>query len=167
MDKKEKVPFSKKFALMNPGKKGFVILSLVYGIVFILLTPLFFLRHSDWPWGWLLGSAVSLFAYWSIGKIPDLLFGKGKGGMTILSMVLMFSRILLYGASLFISAICTFKPEWFGGWNLLSFWGVMLAIIPMPLVLILTNILDVGKPPKINTLSPATDEKDEETEAKK
>lgn len=159
MEKAEKPSLIKRFVLLPPAKKDFVLLCLFYAVIFVLLSPLFFLRHSEWPLGWLLGGAVSIFAYWSISKIPSLLLSKDSQGLTISSMALMGGRLFLYAASLVSSAICTFRPEWFGGWNLLSFWAVVIAIIPMPFVVILSSLHENKKDPAVTTLTPVEEKK--------
>jgi hypothetical protein len=159
MDKPEKASLIKRFVLLPPAKKDFILLCLFYVVIFVLLTPLFFLRHSEWPLGWLLGAGVSVFAYWSISKIPSLLLGKDSQGLTLSSIVLMGGRLFLYAASLVISAICTFRPEWFGGWNLLSFWAVVIAIIPMPFLVILSSLHETKKDPAITTVTPVEEKK--------
>ncbi|MCI1245134.1 MAG: hypothetical protein LKG11_04260 [Bacilli bacterium] len=161
MDQKEKEPklrFAQRFARMDPIKKDFVLLAAFYGIVFVLLIPLFFFRLSMWNWGWLAGALVSLFSYWSISKLPDMLMGQTPSGMTVKSVLFMSARMLLYIAVLVVSAICTFKPEWFGGWDLLSFWSTMLAIVPMPFVLILSNLHGEKGQSEIHTLCPTDEE---------
>lgn len=165
MEKQGKPSLIQRFILLPSEKKDFILLCLFYAVIFVLLTPLFFLRHSEWPLGWLLGSAVSVFSYWSISKIPSLLLGKESGGLTALSVFFMSGRLFLYAASLVLSAICTFKPEWFGGWNLLSFWAVIIAIIPMPFLVILSSLHEAGRTPHVTTLTPTEKEKPLEKDA--
>lgn len=47
MDKPEKASLIKRFVLLPPAKKDFILLCLFYVVIFVLLTPLFFLRHSE------------------------------------------------------------------------------------------------------------------------
>lgn len=156
----KKMTLGEKFALLPAAKKDLFILIAFYVLVLILLTPLDFLRLGSVQFGWAVGGVVSVFAYWSILKVPSLLSpSKTPLGVSGKSMLYMTLRMFLYIVVLLLSAICTFKPEWFGGWSGLSFWGVMAALLPMPFFLIITSINHLKHTQQIVEVVPAEDEK--------
>jgi len=158
----KKMTLGEKFALWPAAKKDFFILVAFYVLVLILLTPLDFLRLGSVQFGWAVGGAISIFAFWSISKVPSLLSpGKTPLGLSGKSMLFMTLRTFLYIVALLLSAICTFKPEWFGGWSGISFWGVMAALLPMPFFLIITSINNLKHTQQIIEAVPAEDKKPE------
>jgi predicted ABC-type exoprotein transport system permease subunit len=155
---------AEKFVKMKSEEKDFFILLAIAIIVFLCLTPLFFLSKGSWPLGWLLGSAVSLFAYWSIIKFTSSILSSDntKKASTIFGVVAGGARIFLYAAALIVSAICTFKSQWFGGFSAFNFFSTFIAFMPMPLVLIISNLIRNKKPVAKPIDKPADQEGKEE-----
>src|SRR5574344_454352 len=118
MSTQEHRSLAEKFVAMSPEQKDFAILVAFYVVVLILLTPLSFLRYGAIQFGWALGGAVSVFSYWSISKVPSWLSpSKTPLGISGRSVLYMSLRMFLYIAVLLVSALCTFMPEWFGGFS--------------------------------------------------
>ena len=73
----------------------------------------------------------------------------GKDGKGVLSVYLGASlRFVLFAAVLLVSAICTFRPDWFGGFDAFSFYTCFVAILPFPIVTWLMHYLE-GKGGKV------------------
>jgi hypothetical protein len=141
----------KWFVRLSAEKKDLFILSVFYVFVFLCLTPCFFLKHSEWPWGWLLGSAVSVFSYWSISQMPGMLLNRDPSAKkSVKAVVFALLRFALLASALFIGAICTFRSEWFNGWNLINFFAVMLSYIPMPILLVVSSLIKAKHTPEIH-----------------
>lgn len=114
-------------------------------IVFVFLSPLFFFysfKGYSYPMGWLLGSLIELLAYWTIMKMSQALFKKEEAGHSTATSLALLSngfRFILYAAGLFISAICTFKSEWFGGFDAFNFYTCAAAYMPMLVIVMVTQ----------------------------
>ncbi len=136
------------YTKLNDDKKVFFWLSILAVVVFLALSPLYFFgldKGYQYPNGWLLGSAIELFAYFSLLKFSDLVTkenGNKKTGLIILSSLL---RPFLYIVVLVVSGICTFKPEWFGGFDAFSFWTVIASILPMSAVVLIVHFVTAKK----------------------
>ena len=64
---------------------------------------------------------------------------------------------------LVISAICTFKSEWFGGFAGFNFFAVAISYLPLPLVVMVNHFIAskrMAKENKIKTTNPAIKEED-------
>lgn len=108
---------------------------------FLLQTPLFFFRSADgypggaYALGWLLGSVISVISFYTMILMSNALLSSSTKGYTMgLSLGSAFLRILLYGAALVVSAICTFRAEWFSGFNAFNFYTTFGAMLPFPFV---------------------------------
>ncbi len=87
--------------------------------------------------GWLAGGLLASLVYLDyvikgedyLSKIED------EKKAALIAGILYGIKAIILGAMLAVAAICTFVPEWFGGWNLLNFWtlllGYLLLLIPI------------------------------------
>lgn len=107
--------------------------------IFLCLVPLFFfyeIQGYSYPLGWILGSIFSLLAYYSIDYQSKALGNNGKMSLVLL---LNGARTLGYLLILLLGAICTFKKEWFGGFDAFSFYTSAASLIPMPFILLILS----------------------------
>lgn len=156
----------KKWNELDAGGKTFRTLLAIAVFGFLLLAPLFLLHdekgsYGVYPLGWLLGSVAELLGFLSMKAMVSSL---GKDGKGVLSVYLGASlRFVLFAAVLLVSAICTFRPDWFGGFDAFSFYTCFAAILPFPIVTWLMHYLE-GRGGKIfrkNPASEAPEKKDE------
>lgn len=107
--------------------------------VFCALTPLFLIEQGPYAMGWLLGSLLSVLCYISMYKGNEYLLSNSNDPKNGYLAVLFYgARFLIMGASLIISAICTFQSGWFNGFNLFNFWttaaGYLLLFVYIPII---------------------------------
>ena len=135
--------------LSTEGKSIAILLFLAF-VPFLGMLPMFFFHDpSGYPLGayalgWLLGSLAGALSYWSIVLISRMLLSKSDAPLYA-PVLLVFARLLLYAIVLVISAICTFQPGWFGGFNAFNFYTAAAGLIPMCFVSILTYFLERKK----------------------
>ena len=114
-----------KFSRLSSEKKTLVILLALSLGVFLCLSPLFFLSLYQYPLGWLLGSLIACVCYYSIFKGNQYLLSlDGKKGAAAAAIGLYFLRFALMAVGLILAAVCTFKKEWFGGFDAFNLWTV-------------------------------------------
>ncbi len=143
--------FLVRFRSLSSEGKAIAILLFLTVVPFLGLLPLFFFHDAGgyplgaYPLGWLLGSGAGLFAYASIVYASRYLLGgkDEKGGSLGLTLLLTFARLLVYAIVLVIAAICTFKSEWFGGFNAFNFWTAFGGLLPMSVVSIFVHFVEV------------------------
>lgn len=129
---------------LDTDKKVFFWLSILAGVIYLALMPFYFFgldKGYQYPNGWLLGSCVELFAYFTLLKITNYLTkdpSNKNPGLVILSS---FLRPVLYILVLALGGVCTFKPEWLGGFDAFSFWTIVASIVPMSAVVLLVHFL--------------------------
>lgn len=138
---------------LNRDKKVFFWLTILAIVVYLALMPLYFFgvdKGYQYPNGWLLGSLVELLSYISLIKMSNALTTSEKKnvGLVVLSS---FLRPLLYVLVLGASGVCTFKSEWFGGFDMFSFWTSFASLLPMPIVILITHFIDASKAKKMKT----------------
>lgn len=138
---------------LNRDKKVFFWLAILAIVVYLALMPLYFFgvdKGYQYPNGWLLGSLVELLSYISLIKMSNALTTSEKKnvGLVVLSS---FLRPLLYVLVLGVSGVCTFKSEWFGGFDMFSFWTSFVSLLPMPIVILITHFIDASKAKKMKT----------------
>jgi hypothetical protein len=135
---------AKWFVTLSEEKKTYFILVAIAILGFAFLSPLFFFRLGSWPLGWLFGSVIEIICYFTIVRFSDTIFAeKSKTSAVVVAVALNCLRIFLYLAGLFLGAICTFRSEWFGGWNAINFWAVFLSYMPLQVVLIVRSLLQL------------------------
>jgi len=112
---------------------------LIFGVIgFVGLCPVFFFYQAkgySYPLGWLLGTIAEIIGWWSIMKMGDALLpesGDPKDRRNPILFVVL--RFAIYFAVLVIAAICTFKSEWFGGFDAFNFWTTFVALLPAQII---------------------------------
>lgn len=112
---------------------------LIFGVIgFVGLCPVFFFYQAkgySYPLGWLLGTIAEIIGWWSIMKMGDALLpesGDPKDRRNPILFVVL--RFAIYFVVLVIAAICTFKSEWFGGFDAFSFWTTFVALLPAQII---------------------------------
>lgn len=141
----------KRFLRLSAEGKSIVILAFLTIVPFLAMLPLFFFHAGDgyplgaYALGWLLGSATGLLAYASMTFGARAILRKGDipSGSLLMAVGFNFVRILLYAAVLIVSGICTFQSEWFGGFNAFNFWTAFGGLIPLTVVSVLSNFIEV------------------------
>lgn len=132
----------KWFSKLNDEKKDIFILVSLGLIVFVCLCPLFLIDKGAWPLGWLLGSVIEVICYITILQLSAALTSSEvKTSNTVKSFVGSIGRFFLYAVGLVISAICTFKSEWFGGFAGFNFFAVALSYLPLPIVVMVNHLI--------------------------
>ena len=116
-------------------------IGLVDFVVFVALIPFFTLGYLSLSLGWLLGSLISICSHLTMNFSAKVILkdASGKAGGAMFSILFFFLRMFLWAVGLVISGICTFKSEWFNGWDLLNFWTCFAAYFPGTIVLIISN----------------------------
>lgn len=123
-------------------KKSGIIVILIELIVFLCLCPLACINRIDLALGWLLGGIIAILCYGtlivSLNKVIEI--NSTKPTTTALSVMSFGLRFILYAVGLAISGICTFQPQWFGGFNLFNFWTTFVAYLPIYFVLVIVGL---------------------------
>lgn len=141
------------YSKLQRETKIFFWLAILALVVYLALMPLYFFgldKGYQYPNGWLLGSIVSLFAYFTLIKMSNALTMENSKRSTPLVVLSSFLRPLLYVLVLGVSGVCTFKPEWFGGFDMFSFWTSFAALLPMPAVILIGHLINANKQKKNN-----------------
>lgn len=121
------------------GKNLFILI--VVAIVGALVSLVFLVADNVGVLlGWLLGSAVNIFAYVTIYKGSASLLAGGSSKRAYLAVVWAFLRILLYAGALFLAGFASFK--WgtlsHGYCNLIS---TALALMPTWIVVVCAALI--------------------------
>lgn len=138
-----KEPMAKWYSKLSEKGRNLFWLSIVYLAIFLCLCPLFLyydIKGYSYPLGVLLGGAFSVFAYFSIVYQSDML-SKGEGKGTLLVLLFMFGRILGYAAIAVVAGICTFKSEYFGGFDAFNFYSAAGAMVFMPIMVLILGAI--------------------------
>ncbi len=133
---------------LNRDSKIFFWLVILDAVVYLALMPLYFFgldKGYQYPNGWLLGSIVSLIAYVTLIKMSNGVVSKDTTKNLPLVVLSSFLRPLLYVLVLLLSGICTFKPEWLGGFDMFSFWTAFVSLLPMNAIILVCHFLDSRK----------------------
>jgi len=133
---------------LSQNQKALFWLILIAIIGTLVQIPLFFFYEAkgfSYPLGWILGSLTEIICYISILKFTAAMMPKGddtKGiGLVAVSSLLRFAA---YALVLTISAICTFKSEWFSGFNAFNFFTTFAGLFPLPFVLLTLGFFKKG-----------------------
>jgi hypothetical protein len=159
----------KKFLEMDAVHRALWIMIAVAVVVFVCLCPLFLLKSEDnypyvaYPFGWLLGSVIEILAYLTIIKMSKSLLTKKADHPVTMGLALLSGslRMFLWASGLLVSAICTFKSEWFGGFNAFNFYTCAIAYLPMLFIVLLTQFSANRKKASVSKDSD-TDKKEED-----
>lgn len=107
----------------------------------IITAPICFLnidRSYSYFFGWLLGSAAEIIGFCTILFMGTSFEEASKGGNAkggAVAALFGIVRFFLYAVVLVVSAICTFRSQWFGGFDAFNFWTCFGGLVPMPFVL--------------------------------
>ncbi|MCR5490848.1 MAG: hypothetical protein K6F32_01825 [Bacilli bacterium] len=115
---------------MDEHRLVILILSLIGLFVFLCLTPFFFFNNPGVPLGWLLGTAIEVFNYWTIilssGAILSPYSSKKTRGVAFV-ILFVFLRLAFWVGGLVLGALCTYT--WQN--NYLNIWSVFAGYVPM------------------------------------
>lgn len=120
--------------------------------VFAILVPFFLLGYLSLSLGWLLGSAISLISHLTMNFAATSIVREAQSTKkvgTLLGVLFFMLRMILWAAGLIIAAICTYKAEWFGGWNGFNFWTTFAAYLPATVILVISNIRSRNHPQQV------------------
>ena len=134
-----------KYLKLNENQKTIFWLALIGAVVFVGLCPLFFFYENkgfSYPMGWLLGTGAEILSFWTIIKMSESVIPTDPSvdpkPLRIIFFVAL--RFIIYIIVLVVAAICTFKSEWFGGFNLFNFWTVFAGLLPVQVCLFISHI---------------------------
>ena len=140
--------FIDKYSSWSDEKKNLFILFCVAIVGALACIPFIFLDNIGVLFGWLLGSAVNMFAYFSIVKVSEATLDpnvSSKRGYFMALFAMM--RLALYAGVLFLSAFATFR--WgsmaHGYCNIVS---AALALMPTWIVVVITTFFRAKKEEK-------------------
>ena len=115
----------KKYLRLSSEQRTLVLMGALALFVFLVLCPLFLIEQGSYAMGWLLGSIIALICYWTMYRGNDFILSQSEKKNASMMVVLFYmGRFILMGIGLVLGAICTFKSEWFSGFNMFNFWGV-------------------------------------------
>lgn len=158
----------KWFAKLTLNQRCLFIMGALALVVFLFLCPLFFVHQENnypmgaYPLGWLLGSVAEILAFVTLMYMSDGLFAQKDMGHPVTSALAIGSaslRFVLYAAVLLVSAICTFKSEWFGGFNAFNFFTTAAGLLPMLFVVLIATFYDLKHESSAPQGSAAPDDK--------
>ena len=139
------------FKKLTSNAKSLFFLACFDLFVFICFVPFAFFNTESGYWlgslmlGWLLGCFAQILGYISIiftSKVLGNINGTSTLG-TLFGGGGFFIRYILYAGVLAISAISTFKPEWFGGFNCLNFFTCFSSIVVLSFFLMIYKIIEM------------------------
>lgn len=138
---------------LSYGKKQMLWLLIIAIVGVIATLPFCFLdipAGYSYLCGWLLGSVVEMFGYasilWMGGAMMASAQNEQTGTAKALAPLSATLRFLFYAAALIISGICTFRSEWFGGFNAFNFWTCFGALVPMNIVVLVFHLVHKEHP---------------------
>lgn len=135
---------------LSSNKKCLFLLGMLDIFVFICLVPFAFFTTDSGYWlgtlmfGWLLGSVAQIVAFSSMiltskaftnPNTPGALLGAGG----------FFIRYFLYAVVLVIAGICTFRSEWFGGFNAFNFFTCFSSLVVLSFFVAIFKFLEIRK----------------------
>lgn len=134
-----------KYLKLNEHQKTLFWLAAIGGVVFVGLCPLFFFYEAkgfSYPLGWLLGTAAEILSFYTIIKMSEALLPTEENPNPSAAKVIIFValRFLIYIVVLVIAAICTWVPNWFGGFNMFNFWTTFAGLLPVQVFLVISQL---------------------------
>lgn len=133
-----------KYLKLNDEQKTLVWLLAIGAVVFVGLCPLFFFYHSkgySYPLGWLLGTVAEIIGFWTIMKMGQALLPKEGQERDAKKIILFVAiRFAVYVIALVLAGICTFKPEWFGGWAAFNFFATFAGLLPAQIIVLVRSL---------------------------
>ena len=136
------------YSSWSEEKRNLFILACVALVGCFVCIPFIFLDNIGVLLGWLLGSAVNIFAYFSIYKVSEATLDPNASTKRGYFMALFaFMRLALYAGVLFLAAFATFR--WgsmaHGYCNIVS---AALALMPTWIVVAITTFFRIKKQEK-------------------
>ena len=140
-EKKEKKTLAERYLALSSERKQLAWLIVVDLFVFVVLVPFFVLGLLSLSLGWLLGAVLSILTMLSMQYTSNSVFKKSSKPSALAFTSLFFIlRFTLWAGVLIVAAICTFRPEWFGGFDLFSFYTCAAAYLPMPIITVIFSL---------------------------
>ncbi len=133
-----------KYLSLSKTKKELFWTVLVDLAVFIILVPFFTIGWLKLSLGWLIGSLASIASNLLTNLSAKAIFSQSdpdKKSGALNGVVFYMARIFIWAIVLAISGICTFKAEWFNGFDLFYFWTAFAAYFPGLIILIINNTI--------------------------
>lgn len=128
-----------RYEKLSPEWKNVVILACI-GLIGAAASCFFILLPDigiGAPLGFLAGSLTSILAYYSIVYMSrNLLKARHNASNAAKVVAFMLARYVLYGAVLFLAAMCTFR--WYN--HFFNFWFVFAGMMPLYPVLIIASL---------------------------
>lgn len=150
--------FKERIKNMDEHKLALLVLCAVGIFVFLCLTPFFFFNNPGVPLGWLLGTAIEIFNFWSIIFSSSMILATAEGKKVkgvAFSTIFVFLRLALWAGGLALGGLCTYK--WNNNW--LNVWSVFAAYVPMTIAVAIT-FLSHGKAKVDATFNPKKEEEE-------
>lgn len=134
-----------KYLKLNDNQKTIFWLAIIGAVVFVGLCPLFFfyeIKGFTYPMGWLLGTLAEILSFWTIVKMSEAVIPEDANTDPKAFKIIFYIalRFIIYIAVLTIAAICTFKPDWFGGFNMFNFWTTFVGLLPIQIYLFVSRL---------------------------
>ena len=134
-----------KYLKLNDNQKTIFWLAVIGAGVFVGLCPLFFfyeIQGFSYPLGWLLGTVAEILSFWTIIKMSEAVIPtEANTNPKPLKIIFYIAlRFIIYIIVLTIAAICTFKPDWFGGFNMFNFWTTFVGLLPVQVYLFIRHL---------------------------
>lgn len=139
-----------KYRKLSLNGRCFFWLLILCAVVYLAMLPLYFFgvnKGYSYPNGWLFGSIFMLAVYYSFIKMGDFLISKERNN-TGLGVAISFIRPIVYLLVLGVSAICTFKSDWFGGFDAFNFYTSFAALLILPIVMWIVHMIDAARSKK-------------------
>lgn len=128
--------FAKSYKTWKDGTKNLFLLAAIALIGFLALLFGFFIGNPGLPLGWLLGSAIEIFAYFTIDRGSSFLLSSDadpkKGALGAFFGVF---RMALYAAGLVLGGFATYRWGSMAS-SYCNVWTVFAGYLPMGVVLI-------------------------------
>ena len=129
-----------RFKTLDIEIQNMIILAIIGVFGTLVCIPLALLPNVGLggPLGFLLGSILELFSYWTICRASSLLLGNvhSKPGATAFVVICYFLRLALIAGALVLAGFCTFRWDA----HYLYIWTVFVALLPVYPVLIITTL---------------------------
>ena len=134
-----------RFKTLDIEIQNLIILALIGVFGTLICIPLALLPNVGLggPLGFLLGSILELFSYWTICRATAVLLGKTrtKPGATAFVVICYFLRLALIAGALVLAGFCTFRWDA----HYLYIWTVFASLLPVYPVLIVNTLRHTKK----------------------
>ncbi len=128
MENEGKNKFVDKYLSWDITRKELFWISIIDGIVFVILMPFFAIGWLKLSLGWLIGSIASIGSFILI-NLPSKKEWDEKKAKIIHIVLTYVVPIALLVILLIVSGICTFKSDWFSGFDLFSVYTIVFSYL--------------------------------------